>query len=71
MDLVFFCGSLVGKKGYQTTIELRPKICAMMRNSISLTNGPCYRNNMMFGLAPGGKVRVWFNSQNSQADEIF
>ena len=65
-----FCwDSLVDKKIYQTTIEFPPKVWTMMRKEIPTQSGPFYHDNMIFGLAPGGKVRVWFNSPGEQGGE--
>lgn len=65
-----FCwDSAVDRKLYQTTIEFSPRIWKMMRTPLPARIGDFYHNNMVIGLAPGGKVRVWFNTPGISGGE--
>lgn len=65
-----FCwDSLVDKKLYETTVEFPPKVWTMMRTPLPTSNGPWYHDNMIIGLAPQGKVRVWFHMPDEHGGE--
>ena len=61
--------SFVDKKVYQTTLEFPSEVWKLMRQPIVTPLGDYYRNNMVIGVAPEGKVRAWFNTPDINGGE--
>lgn len=60
--IVFCWDSLIDRKTYETSALFSPVTWQRMKTPASHTlrsGDPSWYDNMLFGLAPGGKVRIW------------
>ncbi|MBJ8868413.1 DUF2931 family protein [Citrobacter koseri] len=61
--MIFCWDSLIDHQTYETRVMFSPAIWQRMKTPADHTDrsgAPFWYNNILFGLAPGGKVRIWF-----------
>ncbi|MBJ8868412.1 DUF2931 family protein [Citrobacter koseri] len=60
--IVFCWDSLIDRRTYETRVIFSPAMWQRMKTPADHLFGgePLWYNNILFGLAPGGKVRIWF-----------
>ena len=60
--IVFCWDSLIDCRTYETRVIFSPAMWQRMKTPADHLFGgePLWYNNILFGLAPGGKVRIWF-----------
>ncbi|WOI98301.1 DUF2931 family protein [Citrobacter koseri] len=61
--IVFCWDSLIDRRTYETRVIFSPAMWQRMKTPADHTRRsgePMWYRNILFGLAPGGKVRIWF-----------
>ncbi|HEM6706002.1 TPA: DUF2931 family protein, partial [Citrobacter koseri] len=60
--IVFCWDSFIDRRTYETRVIFSPAMWQRMKTPADHLFGgePLWYNNILFGLAPGGKVRIWF-----------